>query len=71
MAHLGPLCDITFHFFLTQLNTSYVGHFCYFVSVNKVAFVHVVIVFRLDEENTHQRTLFTRKQKEANRDFTR
>ena len=27
--------------------------------------------FRLDEENSHQRTLFARKQKEANRDFTR
>ncbi|KAL9956226.1 hypothetical protein ACROYT_G037674 [Oculina patagonica] len=26
---------------------------------------------KLDEENSHQRTLFTRKQKEANRDFTR
>lgn len=26
---------------------------------------------KLDEENTHQRTLFARKQKEANRDFTR
>lgn len=26
---------------------------------------------KLDEENTHQRTLFVRKQKEANRDFTR
>lgn len=26
---------------------------------------------KLDEENSHQRTLFARKQKEANRDFTR
>ena len=31
----------------------------------------LVVPYRLDEENSHQRTLFTRKQKEANRDFTR
>ena len=33
--------------------------------------IHFVLVNRLHEENTHQRTLFVRKQKQANLDFTR